>query len=87
MNTAIVQAGDAAIIGAHDQNVVAAERCTQEIAGLGYLTFMTDVYPRPLEDPRHLQVEDIGIGINPLMNPPWSHQSADFFGAKESHVD
>ena len=77
MRAAIVQPDDGAVVAAHDEDVVTPDRRPDEVAGPRDLALVPDIDPAALEDARHLEGEDVGVGVDPAVDAPGLHERTD----------
>jgi hypothetical protein len=77
MGAAVEQNVDAAIVVARHDHRLAAEIGGDVVARLTHLAGMADEQPSAAEDALHLQLEDLGIGVDPAVHAPRLDQSAD----------
>jgi len=68
MGALIMDDAHLAIAVAHQNNRFAADEGANVVAGIFYLAFVADIDPGVAEYPRHFQIEDRGVCIQPAMN-------------------
>src|SRR5260221_3542853 len=77
MAAAVVEDMHGAVaVPAHDDGLP-AERRRDVVAGLRHLAVVADIDPGPPEDPRHLELEQLGIDIDVAVNAFRFDQLAD----------
>ena len=68
MTAAVVDHSDLAFVVAHEDDGHQPDARRDEIAGLGHQAVMPDIDPAAVEDPLHLEREDVRIAIERAVN-------------------
>ena len=64
-----------------DQYFMLGEPCSDKVAGVPDLTFVSDINPKAAENPLLLQGEYFWVGVGATMHGVFAHQKADIVAA------
>ena len=81
MRATVVKNIDIAVLMTRDQYFMLGEPCSDEVAGVPHLTFVSDINPETAENPLLLQREYFRVGVGAAMHGVFAHQKTDIFTA------